>query len=68
MLFRSVLCNLYTVNVIGDVYLQAVNIQNSQSQVIQSIPIAGLSTVSASTPTSWTLQNAVDAISSLIVD
>ncbi len=63
----NVLCNLYTVNVIGDVFQQAVNIQNSNGQVMQVIPISQLTTVSASVPSSWTLQNAVDAISSLIV-
>ncbi len=64
----NVLCNLYTVNVIGDPFQQAVAIQNSNGQVMQVIPISQLTTVSASVPSSWTLQNAVDAISSLIID
>lgn len=61
------LCNMDTINVIGDVYAQSVAIQNSNGQVMQSIPIAQLTTVAASTPTSWTLQNAVQAIASLII-
>lgn len=54
-----------TINVIGDVFNQAVNLQNSNQQVIQAIPLSLLTTVAASTPT--TLQMAVDAIASLII-
>lgn len=61
----NVFCNMSTINVIGDVYQQAVNLQNSNGQVVQVIPLKQLTTVAASTPT--TLQMAVDAIASLII-
>ncbi len=60
------LCNMDTVNVIGDVFQQAVVIQNSNGQVISTFPINQLTTVGASGAGSFTLQNGVDAIASLI--
>lgn len=62
----NVLCNLSTVNVVGDVFQQAVNIQNNLGQVLQVIPLKSLTSVGASGSIS-TLQNAIDAISSLIM-
>ncbi len=62
------LSNLNSVNVIGDVFQQAVVLQNSNGQVMSTFPLSELATVAASTPTSWTLQNAVDAVASLIIN
>ncbi len=61
------LCNLATINVSGDPFYGIVNIQNSNGQVMQAIPIASLQTVAASTPTNWTIGDATAAIASLII-
>jgi hypothetical protein len=62
----SYLCNLDTVSVVGDVYQQAVNLQNSNGQVMAVFPVSELTTVAASSPASWTLQNAIQAVASLV--
>lgn len=60
------LCNNQTVNVQGDPFLQAVNILNSNQQVIVALPISQIATIAASTM-SFNLQQAVDQISALIM-
>lgn len=62
------LCNNTTVNIIGDVFLQQVNILNSEQQLIQGIPLNKITTIAASTPVSgFNLQQAVDTIAALII-
>lgn len=60
------LCNNQTVNVQGDPFYQAVNILNSQQQVIVQLPLSKIATIAASTM-SFNLQQAVDQISALIM-
>lgn len=62
------LCNLQTVNIIGNVFQQAVDIQNSNGQVIVELPLKNITNIGASGVGAFpTLQNAVDAISSLVM-
>lgn len=62
------LCNLQTVNIIGNVFQQAVDIQNSNGQVIVELPLKNISNIGASGSAVFpTLQNAVDAIASLVM-
>jgi hypothetical protein len=61
------LCNLQTVNVDGNPFSQSVSILNELQQPIYSVSINMLTSVGASGATNFTLQNAVDAIASLIM-
>jgi len=61
-------CNLQTVNIIGDVFQQAVDIQNSNGQVMIALPLNKITNIGASgSPQVFSLQSAVDAISSLVM-
>lgn len=61
------LCNLKTVTVNGDFSSGMVNILNQNGQPLIQLPLNKLTTVGASGAGSFTMQNAVDAISSLII-
>lgn len=61
------LCNLQTAGVTGDALNLAVNITNNNGYNLAYIPLNKLTNVGASGAGSFTLQNAVDAISSLIM-
>ena len=60
------LVNNQTVNVVGDVFQQAVNILNSNQQVIVALPLAKITQISASTQ-AFGLQFAVDSIATLLM-
>jgi len=63
------LCNNQTVNVYGDPnYQQNVIIANELQQTIFEAKLTDISTIGASVPAGgFTIQNAVDAIASLII-
>lgn len=61
------LCNLVSTVVVGDPINQSVAIQNAEGGVMFSVQVKRLTTVAASSPAFWTIGNAVDAISSLII-
>lgn len=63
------LCNNETVNVYGEPNnQQEVYIANSNQQVIFSAKVSDITTIAASVPVGgFTLQNAIDAIASLII-
>lgn len=63
----SYLCNLKTVTVNGDFSSGMVNILNQNGQPLIQLPLNKLTIVGASGAGSFTMQNAVDAISSLII-
>ena len=63
----SYLCNLESTIVSGDPFYNTINIANSNQQNIYSVSLNKLTTVGPSGAGSFTLQNAVDAISSLII-
>jgi hypothetical protein len=59
------LCNLATDNVVGDGFVQTVNIYNSNQQLIQSFPVSKITNIGG-VPFSGTLQTAVDDIALLL--
>lgn len=60
------LANNQTVNIVGDVFQQSVNILNSNQQVIVALPLNKITQIAASTQ-SFGLQFAVDAIATMIM-
>lgn len=61
------LCNLQTINVSGNPFFQQVNLANEQQQTIVSFPLTQLATIGGVAASGFTLQQAVDAISLLII-
>lgn len=63
----SFYCNLQTIAVEGAPFDQSVSLVNSNGQNIVNFKLSNISTIGASGTTNFTLNNAVDAIASLIM-